>query len=108
MSGQNMLELIVDICGWCGAVLLLLAYALLSAQRLEARSTAYQVMNILGSACLLLNAGYHQAFPSAFVNFIWILIAFAALAHHLRTRRAIAKPVETPITPAGGTSEPGL
>jgi hypothetical protein len=78
-------ELLIDIIGWFGALLLLLAYGLLSARRLEGHSARYQLMNIQGSLCLLANAAYHRAFPSAFVNLIWVLIAGLALACYART-----------------------
>ena len=78
------MPLAIDILGWSGALLLLVAYALLSARRLEGHAAAYQWMNIVGSLCLLSNAGYHGALPSAFVNSIWILIAFGALVYHAK------------------------
>lgn len=77
-------KLLIDIVGWSGAILLLIAYALLSARRLEGHSTAYQLMNIQGSLCLLANASYHRALPSAFVNLVWVGIAGCALAFSLK------------------------
>lgn len=84
------MTLAIDILGWSGALLLLVAYALLSARRLEGHSAPYQWMNIIGSGCLLTNAGYHGAMPSAFVNSIWILIAVAALVYQAKSRKSPA------------------
>ena len=92
-------DLLIDIIGWAGALLLLLAYGLLSARRLEGHSSRYQLMNIQGSLCLLANAAYHRAFPSAFVNLIWVIIAGVALVCYARTGRQTSPALEESATP---------
>ncbi len=87
-------ELVIDIVGWSGAVLLLVAYGLLSARRLEGHSVRYQLMNIQGSLCLLANAAYHRALPSAFVNLVWVLIAGCALGYSVKARQRISPALE--------------
>lgn len=69
----------VDIAGWTGALLLLLAYGLVSARRVESGSATYQLMNIAGAAGVVVNSGWNGAFPSVVVNIIWIFIGAAAL-----------------------------
>ncbi len=69
------LNLAVDILGWAGAIALLAAYAAVSTGRLAGTSYRFQILNVIGSACLILNSGYYRAFPSAFVNVVWIGIA---------------------------------
>ncbi len=73
-------ELCVAGAGWLGAAALLLAYALVSAGRLEAGRPAFQAMNLLGAAGLAANSGYHAAWPSAILNLVWIAIGLLALA----------------------------
>lgn len=72
--------MIIDIIGWIGSVLVVLAYALNMYKKLDSDSLAYYSMNIGGSACLILNTIYHHAIPSAVVNVVWIIIAIIALA----------------------------
>ncbi|MFI5153284.1 MAG: hypothetical protein ACHQET_08135 [Chitinophagales bacterium] len=72
--------MIIDIIGWIGSVLVVIAYALNMYKKLDANSMAYYFMNIAGSSCLILNTIYHHAIPSAVVNIIWIIIAIIALA----------------------------
>jgi hypothetical protein len=72
------MKLLVDLIGWIGAGALLLAYAMVSFKRLRADSGRYQLLNALGSCCLIVNTTYYRAYPSAFVNVIWILIAILA------------------------------
>lgn len=76
----------VDIVGWAGAVLVLGAYALVSAKRLEGDSTVYQLMNVLGAAGMLINTYVRGALPSAAVNLIWIGIGLYILLK-VRVRR---------------------
>lgn len=73
-----MTKLLIDVLGWAGALLLLGAYACVSFRRLRADSVLYQVVNGLGSCFLVVNTVYYHAFPSAFVNVIWICIAVTA------------------------------
>jgi hypothetical protein len=71
--------LIFDSLGWIGAILLLLAYALVSFKRLAADSLAYQAMNVVASVLLAINTLYHRAYPSSFVNIVWTIIAVFAI-----------------------------
>ena len=80
-------NLTIDILGWLGAAALLLAYTGVSLGKLEARSRLYQVLNLVGSIGLVANAGWYGAFPSAFVNVIWISVALISLASLQRRQR---------------------
>jgi len=71
--------ILIDIAGWLGVALLLAAYALVSARKLEGDSVIYQVMNILGGILLIANSFYYRAMPSVGVNVAWIGIAAFAL-----------------------------
>ena len=73
------LELAVEVVGWTGAALILLAYLLLSAGRLTGQSLVYQGMNVVGAAGFVINGWWHGALPSAALNVLWLLIgAFAS------------------------------
>ena len=58
----------VEIAGWTGAVLILLAYMLLSMGRLTGQSALYQGMNMVGAAGFVVNGWWHGALPSATLN----------------------------------------
>ncbi len=66
-----------DLAGWIGALVLLLAYGMVSFKKLRP-SGWYQLLNAIGSGLLIVNTVYHRAYPSAFVNIVWILIAVSA------------------------------
>ncbi len=74
------MEIIINILGCLGAIALLVAYAGVSAGWLGARTLLYQVLNLGGSAFLVVNSAWYRAFPSAFVNVVWIAVAIFSLA----------------------------
>jgi hypothetical protein len=76
---------LLDGCGWVGALLVIAAYGLVSFDRLSAASMRYQALNIAGSILLIANTAWHAAWPSAFVNLIWAGIALIAVARRPRT-----------------------
>lgn len=78
------LALAIEAIGWIGAGLILLAYLLLSAGRLQARSIAYQGLNLLGAIAFVINSGWNGAIPSATLNVIWASIALFALVRMAR------------------------
>ena len=71
-------ELAVEVAGWAGAVLILLAYLLLSMGRVTGQSLLYQGMNIVGAAGFVINGWWHRALPSAALNVLWLLIGAIA------------------------------
>ena len=72
-------EIAVEVAGWAGALLILLAYLLLSMGRVTGQSLLYQGMNIVGAAGFVVNGWWHRALPSAALNVLWLLIgAFAS------------------------------
>jgi hypothetical protein len=77
---------LVEIAGWTGAALILLAYALLSAGRLTGRSLSYQLMNVVGAAGFVINGWWHGALPSASLNVLWLLIGAVASWRILKRR----------------------
>ena len=76
----------IEAVGWIAALLILAAYALLTAGKVDARSPLYQWMNVAGAGGFILNSGYNGALPSAALNIIWMGIGAAALWRIARTR----------------------
>jgi len=81
-----MIELLVEIAGWAGGGLILLGYVLVSTGRLQGRSVAYQMLNLIGSIGFVINAAWHGAIPPMALNIIWCAIALYALAMLWRER----------------------
>ena len=83
-------QLAVEIVGWAGAGLILLAYLLLSAGRLGGQSLAYQAMNVVGAAGFVVNGWWHGALPSATLNVLWLMIGLFASIRILKRRKRAA------------------
>ncbi len=78
----------IELVGWAGAFVVLLAYWLVSHGRLGGTTIRFQLMNIGGALLLGANALYHDALPSVSVNVVWMLIGL--LAWRRNARRASA------------------
>ncbi|MBW3606106.1 MAG: hypothetical protein KY460_14640 [Actinobacteria bacterium] len=74
------MELMIEIAGWVAAGVLLGAYALLSRGKLSGQGPSFQSLNVVGSLLVGLNSVVHQAWPSASVNLVWLVIGVATLA----------------------------
>ena len=72
-------EIGVEVAGWIGALLILLAYLLVTMGRLTGKSAVFQWMNLVGAAGFTINGWWHRAIPSAALNVVWMLIAAVAL-----------------------------
>ena len=70
--------------GWVGSAAVIAAYVLVSTNRLKGDSAAYQVLNLIGGVFLIVNTIYWGAYPSTFVNFVWVGIAIFAIARAIR------------------------
>lgn len=70
---------LVDSLGWLGAACVLVAYGLVSSGRVHGRAPLYQVPNAIGSVLLTVNTYFYHAYPSSFVNVLWLGIAVYAL-----------------------------
>ena len=75
---------LLDGVGWVGAALVVVAYALVSFNRLSPATFRYQAFNIVGSLFLIVNTAWHAAWPSTAVNIIWAAIALIALTRRPR------------------------
>ena len=81
------MQLLIDVMGWAGTVLYLIAYALISLKRVEGDSTLYQGLNILAGVLLITNSFYWRAYPSAGLNLVWIGIAVFTLGRKYAVQR---------------------
>jgi hypothetical protein len=62
-----------------GSFAYLLAYLLLSLNKLKSDQKAYHILNIVGALGLTVNAIFIQDYPNVLVNFFWGLIALMAI-----------------------------
>ncbi len=75
---------IAAIAGWVGTVMLLLAYWLVSTDRVVGHGLGYQALNIGGSVGLGLAAIGGRVWSSATLNAVWALIGVGVLMNRRR------------------------
>lgn len=73
------LDIWVQILGWLGSIQVVLAYFLVSTHRISSQAPVYQYLNLVGGLFLIVLTIYLKAYPSAFVNIIWVVIAVYSL-----------------------------
>ncbi len=66
------------IIGWSGAIIYLVAYALLSTNKLRSDKPTYHLLNVIGAIALVVNGIPNDDFPTIFLNAIWGVIALFA------------------------------
>ena len=69
------MNILIEMMGWIASVLIVGSYALNITGKLSASSKIYVLANIIGGIFFVVNTYYHQAYPSMFVNVIWVIIA---------------------------------
>jgi hypothetical protein len=79
-------KLLIDILGWTGSILYLLAYALISAKKTEGDSFLYQGMNILAGILLVIYTLSLEAYATTGLNAVWIAIGLFTLGRKWLTR----------------------
>jgi hypothetical protein len=73
------MDIIYELIGWVGMVLVLGAYGLLAAKKIESDTLIYHGMNIIGALLLAVYTYWKEALPSAALNIIWCFIGLYAL-----------------------------
>ena len=83
------MKILIEVIGWTAAALMLSAYMLLTTGRLSSHSLLYQWLNVLSGAGFVANSGWNGAYPSAFLNLIWMAIGLYGV---VRGRSLMASP----------------
>jgi hypothetical protein len=71
--------ILIDILGWTGSVLYLLAYALVSAKKTEGDSLLYQGINIVAGILLVVYTLSLGAYATTGLNAVWVAIGLFTL-----------------------------
>lgn len=73
-----------EIIGWIGAFLYIIAYLLISIKKLKADHLTFQLLNISGGVCLVVNSLHQSDYPSVFTNGVWAAIGVFAIYYNAR------------------------
>jgi hypothetical protein len=79
-------KLLIDVLGWTGSILYLLAYALVSLKKTEGDSLVYQGINIVAGTLLVIYSFSLGAFATTGLNAVWAAIGLFTLGRKWLTR----------------------
>ena len=78
--------MVFDILGWIGMILVLLAYALLSTNKIE-NGKLYQVLNLAASVLMAIGLFPTKAWFSITLQVVWGLIALIAIIKIIKKQK---------------------
>jgi hypothetical protein len=78
---------IADVAGMLGALLIVIAYFLLQAQRLDPRSLSYSVINGLGAAGIIGSLLFEFNLSAFALESFWLAISLWGIFRAVRLRR---------------------
>lgn len=73
------MEILLEIIGWIGTSLVVLAYFLVSTNKIKASSKRYRALNFFGAVGVGINVFYHHSWSSFVLQVIWMIIAILSL-----------------------------
>ena len=79
-------DFFINILGWTGSILYLLAYALVSLKKTEGDSLLYQGINIFAGTLLVIYTLYLGAFATTGLNAVWVIVGLFTLGRRWLTR----------------------
>ncbi len=80
------MKLLIDIIGWTGSFMVVVAYGLNSYQKIKSDSLTFLLLNFLGGLFLIIYTYYIAAFASTFLNVVWVIIAIPALIKFIKPK----------------------
>ena len=78
--------MVFDICGWIGMILVLLAYALLSTNKISNGKT-YQLLNLIASLFMAIGLFPKNAWFSFALQVIWGIIALVSIIKIMKEKK---------------------
>jgi membrane-bound ClpP family serine protease len=88
----DILAKISDAVGIMGVIILLIAYYLLSINKMSSQSTTYQLCNLIGAILITYSLMFHWNTASVLIETAWVIISLIGL---YRIRKTYRKSVNT-------------
>ena len=73
----------IQLMGWCGVLLVLLGYFLVSERLVSAETICYQVINACGALFVAIEAKTKNDSQPFWLNVIWLCVALLSIARIL-------------------------
>ncbi|MCU0398923.1 MAG: hypothetical protein MUC73_12575 [Cyclobacteriaceae bacterium] len=82
------MKLLIDIIGWVGSFMVIIAYGLNSYQKIKSDSIIFYVLNLVGGIFLIIYSVYYTAYANTFINVVWVIIAIPAIINLIRKKKS--------------------
>jgi hypothetical protein len=82
-------DIVYNIIGTIGVIVLLITYFLLQTERLAAHSLSYSLLNFTGSAMILISLLFDFNLPSFFVEVAWSFVSLMGILRWFRKYRRV-------------------
>lgn len=82
------MKLLIDIIGWVGSCMVVLAYGLNSYQKIKSNSMLFYLLNLVGGIFLIVYSIYYTAYANTFINVVWVFIAIPAIIQLIRKKKS--------------------
>jgi len=79
-------NLLINILGWTGSIMYLVAYTLVSMKKTEGDSLLYQSMNVVAGIFLVIYTFTLGAYATMALNGVWAIIGIITLGRRWLTR----------------------
>lgn len=76
----------IQIVGWSGAVLVILAYVLVTSDKIEGEGRLYQWLNLFGAIGVGISVFHQKAWPALAIQAVWGVVALLALLSKGKTK----------------------
>ena len=83
------MELLANIIGMFGTTLVVGTYFLLQLDKLDAKSLAYNLWNLVGATLLLISLLVHFNLASFVIELFWIAASIVGLVQYYRKRNSV-------------------
>jgi predicted membrane protein len=80
---------ITDAIGMLGTILIVTAYFLLQLERTDPKGLSYNIINLVGAACLLLSLCFSFNLASFVIEIFWITASLIGLWRYWRRRKDV-------------------
>ena len=81
------MEIFSQVLGWIGTFLVVLAYYLVSTNKINATSKRYQLINLFGAIGVGFNVFHQQAWPALALQVVWAIIAIVSIIKIIRKKK---------------------
>ncbi len=90
---MNLSYIIIETMGWIATIIFIMAYYLITTNKVNNDSISYHLINLIGAIMLGINVYYHRAWPSFGMEIIWVLISIYGIKNAYKIYKLKTNPV---------------